>query len=234
MAFGLSALLLSVLPLLYWVQALPGLNDVGGTNCDGTCGTSTACDVHCAPVNPAHQGSTASVLRYCVSATFNTNGDCCCGCNTATIAGYDSYFWLGYDDKTCASVCPPQFYIPPAPNDGGYACRPCHTYCLECTGGDPSGYNKCKTCKSTSYQVNSTTCYADSALHSYSRYNPCPDDYYGIQINMQCVKCPTGCASCAIHLRREMPNGAVFGTSYANYDMTSKNCTGAGNDILCK
>jgi hypothetical protein len=219
--------LICLFALFFETRGLPGINDVGGTNCPTTnCVQSYACDPRCAPVT---FGASGSVLRYCTSDTFNTNGDCCCGCATVQVASTNSYFWLGYDDKTCTSVCPPRFY--PPPSGSGYSCRPCHAYCLTCTS---STYNDCSTCETTSYQVNSTTCFADSSLHSYGRYNPCPDNYYGIQINRQCIACPTGCSSCAIQLIREMPNGATFGTSYANYNMNSMNCTGNGNDALCK
>lgn len=127
---------------------------------------------------------------------------------------------------TCSNSCPPGFY--PPTSGSGYSCYPCNSWCLTCTG---STQNQCLTCNTGAYQLNSTACYAITTLQN-SRYNPCPNGYYGLQITKVCVACPTGCAICTIQLIREMPNGAVFGTTYANYNQNSVNCTGYG-DPLC-
>lgn len=60
----------------------------------------------------------------------------------------------------------------------------------------------------------------------YTEKNPCPNGYYGVQIQMICAQCPTGCSICAIFLTWEMP-GTNFATSY---NQGNTNCTG---DPLC-
>ena len=65
-------------------------------------------------------------------------------------------------------------------------------------------------------------------------YTPCITGYYGLQIQKVCIACPTGCASCSLFLREEMPGNFAAGAGNYfkdNYNQNNVNCTG---DPLCK
>lgn len=168
------------------VKAMPSQTEYGGQNCPGSCVQSYSCDPRCAPVS---NGASGSVLRWCTSSSSNSNSECCCGCTTVLVASQPSYFWYNYDNMTCSNSCPPGFY--PPTSGSGYSCYPCNSWCLTCTG---SSQNQCLTCNTGSYQLNSTACYAYTTAQNpglTSRFNPCPNGFYGLQITKVCVACPT-------------------------------------------
>lgn len=166
-------LVIFLLGLLSEVLAIPGLTQVGGTNCGGI-RTSYYCDVRCAPTGTTSGGL---IQRYCSQDLSNYY--CDCGCTQtvdSTTGNQPSYYWFNYDNRTCSSGCPPNYYPPPW--GSGYACQPCDSNCLTCTG---SSNTQCTTCSTASYQLNSTACYNLLSTPAIAgKLNPCPTRYYGL------------------------------------------------------
>jgi hypothetical protein len=115
----LLSLALVLLALTIPTTSMPSLTEVGGTNCPGSCVQSYSCDTRCAPVT---SGQTGSVLRWCTSLSSVSNTECCCGCTTVVDSysnNLKSFFWFNYDNLTCNSYCPPNYY---PPTNSGYSC----------------------------------------------------------------------------------------------------------------
>jgi hypothetical protein len=184
---------------------------------------SYACDPRCVQ----YSGNTA--MHCCTSLTATTNYDCLYACSTdstSTLVG-KVYLWPAAIQPTrCDSYCPTHYFVYSS-DPSGTSCRLCNPWCGDCT--DTYCYT-CTSCDSAAYQLNSSACY-NIASQWYGSFNPCADGYYGLQIQMVCAACPTGCATCSIYLTWEMPGGSTPATYFsATYNQNNINCTG---DPLC-
>lgn len=156
-------------------------------------------------------------LYCCTGTSTTTNYDCLYGCNPAQS---NNFQWPQAIQPTrCDSYCPPHYYVL-STDPSGTVCKICDAWCLDC---NDAGWYYCTSCDAASYRLNSSACYQYT---NNTPTNPCLNGYYGLQIQMICAACPTGCSKCAIYLTWEMP-----GTNFtANYNQNNINCTG---DPLC-
>lgn len=143
---------------------------------------TTNCDSRC-----IRYGSGTPATYCCTGLNTTTNYDCLYGCNPAYA---NNYQWPQVNQPTrCDSYCPPHYYVLPT-DPSGTVCKKCHDWCGNC---NDTGEYYCTSCDPAAYRLNSSACY-NYATQSYGSYNPCINGYYGLQIQMICVACPTGCA----------------------------------------
>lgn len=140
----------------------------------------------CLTCAPAHLRVTdlAVCLQQCPEGYYeNTDEGTCIPCEANCASCQDrpdhctscDHHLVMFENK-CYAACPMYTY-----ESDDYRCIPCHSSCETCTGPSES---ECILCRSGRMAL------------AGGCYNVCPDGYYTDKKRKECMRCPTGCATC--------------------------------------
>lgn len=112
-------------------------------------------------------------INYCSECDVVTGNAKCTKCKPPMM--------LDSNANACVDTCPSNYYREGS-SSTAFACKKCHTLCLECYGGSD---NMCISCQPTIYIHNNNQCVTS-----------CPTVGYYQSATYRCAKCHAECYMC--------------------------------------